>query len=306
MMRKTVVFDGVAGNELSFGSLGNTTGADIRALVMPRQYKIAATFANRAYSHKYVLQMSTGQLKNGWAFAVHVNARLSKEGYYSGCGYAGYGYMFSVDKKVNDHWILSMSLLGAPISAERQAPVLQESLQYFGAHYNPNWGMQNGEKRNAVKSTTHLPTVIFSSDISLPKAQKLNIAVGITMGVKSITGLDWNNAADPRPDYYKYLPSYYQDSALRELMHESLLENPGKGQIDWMGLYTLNSLSNEPVIISGNPNLILQKRAAVIVENRMDKQQTIAASMVYQSPIGKAGLLHAGINAQLEQHHFYK
>jgi hypothetical protein len=306
MMRKTVVFDGVAGNELSFGSLGNTTGADIRALVMPRQYKIAATFANRAYSHKYVLQMSTGQLKNGWAFAAHVNARLAKEGYYSGCGYAGYGYMFSVDKKVNDHWILSMSLLGAPISAERQAPVLQESLQYFGAHYNPNWGMQNGVKRNAVKSTTHLPTVIFSSDISLPKAQKLNIAVGITMGVKSITGLDWNNAADPRPDYYKYLPSYYQDSALRELMHESLLENPNKGQIDWTGLYSLNALSNEPVIMDGNPNLILQKRAAVIVENRMDKQQTIAASMVYQSPIGKAGLFHAGINAQLEQHHFYK
>ena len=306
MMRKTLVLDGVAGNELSFGNLGNTTGADIRALVMPKQHKIAVTTSNRAYSHKYVVQMSTGQLKNGWAFAAHLNARLASEGYYTGCGYEGYGYLLSVDKKIKERVVLSLSLLGAPIAAERQAPVLQESLQYFGPNYNPNWGMQNGEKRNAVKSTTHLPTVIFSSDISLPDAQKLNIAVGVTIGVKSITGLDWNNAADPRPDYYKYLPSYYQDSALRALMHESLLENPGKGQIDWTGLYSLNALSNEPVIISGNPNVILQKRAAVIVENRMDKQQTIAASMVYQSPIGKAGLFHAGINAQLEQHHFYK
>ena len=306
MMRKTLVLDGIAGNELSFGSLGNTTGADIRALVMPKQHKIAATTSNRAYSHKYVVQMSTGQLKNGWAFAAHLNARLASEGYYTGCGYEGYGYLISVDKKIKERVVLSLSLLGAPIAAERQAPVLQESLQYFGANYNPNWGMQNGAKRNAVKSITHLPTLIFSSDISLPDAQKLNIALGVTMGVKSITGLDWNSAADPRPDYYKYLPSYYQDSALRALMHESLLENPGKGQIDWTGLYTLNALSNEPVIISGNPNLILKKRAAVIVENRMDKQQTIAASMVYQSPIGKVGLLHAGINAQLEQHHFYK
>jgi hypothetical protein len=306
MMRKTVVFDGVAGNELSFGNLGNTTGADIRAVVMPRQYKIAATFANRAYSHKYVLQMSTGQLKNGWAFAAHVNARLAKEGYYSGCGYAGYGYMLSIDKKLKTRAVLSLSLLGAPIAAERQAPVLQESLQYFGAHYNPNWGMQNGLKRNAVKSTTHLPTLIFSAALPLPQAQKLNIAIGCTMGVKSITGLDWNSAADPRPDYYKYLPSYYQDSALRALMHESLLENPGKGQIDWTGLYTLNALSNEPVIVSGNPNLVLQKRAAVILENRMDAQQILTGSLVYQSPIGNVGLFTAGINAQFERHHFYK
>ena len=306
MMRKTLVLDGIAGNELSFGSLGNTTGADIRALVMPKQHKIAATTSNRAYSHKYVVQMSTGQLKNGWAFAAHLNARLASEGYYTGCGYEGYGYLLSVDKKIKERVVLSLSLLGAPIAAERQAPVLQESLQYFGPNYNPNWGMQNGEKRNAVKSITHLPTLIFSTALTIPAAQKINFAIGVTVGVKSITGLDWNSAADPRPDYYKYLPSYYQDSALRALMHESLLENPGKGQIDWTGLYSLNALSNEPVIMDGNPNLILQKRAAVIVENRMDKQQTIAASMVYQSPIGKAGLLHAGINAQLEQHHFYK
>jgi hypothetical protein len=306
MMRKTVVLDGIAGNEFSFGLLGNTTGADIRALVMPKQNKIAVTVANRAYSHKYVVQMSTGPLKNGWAFAVHLNARLASEGYYSGCGYEGYGYLLSVDKKIKERVILSLSLLGAPIAAERQAPVLQESLQYFGANYNPNWGMQNGLKRNAVKSSIHLPTLIFSTALQLPTAQKLNFSIGVTIGVKSITGLDWNSAADPRADYYKYLPSYYQDSALGALMHHELLQNPGKGQLDWTGMYTLNAISNEPVIVSGNPNLLLRKKAAVILENRIDAQHTLVASLVYQSPLGKVGLFTAGINGQLERHHFYK
>jgi hypothetical protein len=306
MMRKTLVLDGIAGNELSFGSLGNTTGADIRALVMPKQHKIAATTSNRAYSHKYVVQMSTGQLKNGWAFAAHLNTRLAKEGYYTGCGYEGYGYLLSVDKKIKERVVLSLSLLGAPIAAERQAPVLQESLQYFGANYNPNWGMQNGLKRNAVKSITHLPTLIFSTALTLPASQKINFAIGVTIGVKSITGLDWNSAADPRADYYKYLPSFYQDSALRALMHQELIQNPSKGQLDWTGLYSLNAMSNEPVIISGNPNLLLQKKAAVILENRIDAQHTIVASLVYQSPLGNVGLFTAGINAQLERHHFYK
>ena len=250
--------------------------------------------------------MSTGPLKNGWAFAAHLNARLASEGYYSGCGYEGYGYLLSVDKKIKERVILSLSLLGAPIAAERQAPVLQESLQYFGANYNPNWGMQNGLKRNAVKSSIHLPTLIFSTALQLPAAQKLNFSIGVTIGVKSITGLDWNSAADPRADYYKYLPSYYQDSALGALMHHELLQNPGKGQLDWTGMYTLNAISNEPVIVSGNPNLLLRKKAAVILENRIDAQHTLVASLVYQSPLGKVGLFTAGINGQLERHHFYK
>ena len=91
MMRKTVVMDGVAGNELSFGSLGNTSGADVRALVMQKQNKLSVTFSNRAFSNKYSLQIASGALKNGWAFAAHFNARLAAEGYYTGCGYAGYG-----------------------------------------------------------------------------------------------------------------------------------------------------------------------------------------------------------------------
>ncbi|MEY3738970.1 MAG: hypothetical protein RL544_1748, partial [Bacteroidota bacterium] len=306
MMRKTVIMDGVAGNELSFGNLGNTTGADIRALVMQKQSKLSVSFSNRAFSHKYSIQLASGALTNGWAFAAHFNARLATEGYYSGCGYAGYGYMLSVDKKINERAVFSLSLLGAPIAADRQAPVLQESLQYFGANYNPNWGMQNGIKRNAVKTTTHLPTIIFSTALSLPASQKLNMAIGLTVGIKSTTALDWNSAADPRADYYKYLPSYFKDSALHALINAELLQNPNKGQLDWTGLYNLNASSIDPVMITGTPNVILQKRAAVILENRIDNQKTMAASLLYQSPMGTAGLFTAGINAQLEQHHFYK
>ncbi len=306
MMRKTVVMDGVVGNELSFGNLGNTTGADIRALVMQKQNKLAVTFSNRAFSHKYSIQIASGAGTNGWAFAANFNAHLAAEGYYSGCGYGGYGYMLSVDKKIQERLILSLSLLGAPIAADRQAPVLQESLQYFGANYNPNWGMQNGLKRNAVKSTTHLPTIIFSTALSLPASQKINMAIGLTIGSKSTTALDWNSAADPRADYYKYLPSYYKDSALNALMDAELLQNPIQGQLDWTGLYTLNASNIDPIMITGTPNVILQKRAAVILENRIDEQKTIAASLVYQSPLGGAGLFTAGINSQLELHHFYK
>ena len=36
----------------------------------------------------------------------------------------------------------------------------------------------------------------------------ITTAAGYSFGNRSITALDWYNAADPRPDYYRYLPSY--------------------------------------------------------------------------------------------------
>ena len=306
MMRKNIVADGQEGNELTYGTLGAVTGVDIRALFRPKQEKFAVSFSNRAFTHKYSLQISTGQRSNGWAFAGYATARLAKEGYYAGCGYAGYGYLLTADKKILERVVLSISLLGAPIWAERQAPVLVESLTYFGKRYNPNWGMQNNLKRSAVISVTHLPTLLFSTSVSMPAAQKINLAIGITMGSKSVTALDWNGTVDPRADYYKYLPSYYQDSALHALMVEAVVHDENKGQLDWASLYAMNNASVDPVLIGTAPGLMLQKKAVVILENRIDAQKILAASILYQSPIGKYGLFTAGINTQLESHHLYK
>ena len=250
---------------------------------------------------------STGRLKKSWYAQLKLqheqsfiqNPALGKR--------ALKGFVFNMHKSFTKHQYLNINFWYNHRYQTKQSPSVKEVLKLSENElYQPGWGWLDGEMVFPNAKTSNLPIVQVQYSRKINERHRFQVNWALVKGIQSVDGLDWTSVKDPRPDYYKYLPSYYQDSALRALMHDNLLQNPGKGQIDWMGLYSLNALSNEPVIMGSNPNLILQKRAAVIVENRIDKQQTIAASMVYHSPIGKAGLLHAGINAQLEQHHFYK
>lgn len=63
------------------------------------------------------------------------------------------------------------------------------------------------------------------------------------MGKRTDTGLDWYQAADPRPDYYRYLPAHQTDSLLRNQVTDMLLGNKELQQINWQQLYSINSNS---------------------------------------------------------------
>ena len=53
-------------------------------------------------------------------------------------------------------------------------------------------------------------------DIRTKKENLIQFNLGLVLGTQSSTQLDWSKAADPRPDYYKYLPSYAIDEQLKK------------------------------------------------------------------------------------------
>ncbi len=75
-------------------------------------------------------------------------------------------------------------------------------------YYNPNWGYQNGEKRNARIVRQFEPSAIASWNFTIDDNKKLVTSAGFKYSNYGKSALGWNgNAADPRPDYYKKLPS---------------------------------------------------------------------------------------------------
>ncbi|MEL4486186.1 hypothetical protein AAEH76_21835, partial [Shewanella algae] len=76
------------------------------------------------------------------------------------------------------------------------------------------------------------------------------------------TGFDWYQAADPRADYYRYLPSYQNDSLLQHQIQQWILSNPQALQINWDRIYQINSHNQFTLQgIKGN-------RAKYILESR--------------------------------------
>ena len=63
--------------------------------------------------------------------------------------------------------------------------------------------------RNARVRKTHEPIAILKYDFT--PGHKFNAAATVLyrFGKNGYTALDWYDAQDPRPDYYRNLPSYY-------------------------------------------------------------------------------------------------
>ncbi|ULT44414.1 hypothetical protein KRR40_14325 [Niabella defluvii] len=121
---------------------------------------------------------------------------------------------------------------------------MQEAMNLAGTHYyNPSWGYQNGMKRNANVLQTFQPVFMVTHDYRAGERNRLATTIAYTSGKRKNSGLDWYNAPDPRPDYYRYLPGYYETT--NPAIYESLLthyrQHPEDLQIQWEKLYEANS-----------------------------------------------------------------
>ena len=153
---------------------------------------------------------STGLSKKGWAFTFSGSRRWANEGYVPGTYYDGWSYFVGVDKKLGQKHLLSLVAFGAPTENGRQSAAFQETMNYAGSHYyNPTWGYQNGKKRNASVGKSNQPFAILTHDFRISNNTILTTAAGYSSGDRTATAFDWYNSPDPRPDYYRNLPSYY-------------------------------------------------------------------------------------------------
>src|SRR4029078_13518361 len=124
----------------------------------------------------------------------------------------------------------------------RQSASTMEMMDIAATHYyNPSWGYQDGKKRNANISKTNQPVIIVTHDFRISNKTDLTTSLSYSFGERSYSALDWYNAPDPRPDYYRYLPSYYKDDPIQlQQVYDTLKNNEAARQINWNNLYNIN------------------------------------------------------------------
>jgi hypothetical protein len=300
---------GLRYNTFSFGAIGNSTSIDSRASKQREQTQISYAISNRNYTHRVNAYYGSGIRKKGWAYVLAGSFRGADEGYVPGTHYNSYSYFLGVDKRFGQKHLLSLVAFGAPTENGRQTATVQEAMDLVGSnYYNPSWGYQNGKKRNANVAKTHQPFIIFTHDFRMSNNSSLVTAVGYSFGESATTGLDWNNTADPRPDYYRYLPSYKADITLRQRVANAFANNPLLSQINWGKMYYANYSSNETIKdangIAGNN--VSGKRARYIVEERTIDTKKFNFNIVFNKKIGNHLDVSAGISYQSQKNNYFK
>lgn len=300
---------GLTPNTYAYGGIGGVTSFDTRASHQRKQTTVNYAVSNRNYVHRLMVTHSTGLNMKGWAFSFSGSRRWADEGFTDGTSYDGWSFFAAVDKRINDRQLLSLVVFGTPTKNGRQGASVQEMRDLAGTNfYNPYWGYQNGRKRNASIAKSFQPVAILTHDWKLSDKTTLVTAGSMTYGKRSTTGLDWYNVADPRPDYYRYLPSWQLDPTYAEQLREEMMNDVNKRQINWDALYQTNYGSYETINnVDGVPGKTVSGlRSRYIVEERIVNTRKFSFNSTINSTISNHVILTGGVTYQAQNNNYYK
>lgn len=291
---------GITPNRLGFSGVGGYSNIDSKASSFRKGTRISYGYGNRIFSQRLMVTHSTGMMQNGWALTLSASTRYGNEVYIPGTYFLGSAFYASVDKRINDKHSLSFTGFGAPIQQGRAAATTLEGYELGNSnYYNSLWGYQNGKVRNSQVSSAKRPMLMLSHLFKISTAEQLNTTLFYNFGKTGFTSLNWNDSPNPRPDYYRYLPSYYYD--MGDTVNGKLWENKWANepnttaQLDWDRMINMNRAN---LTTSGT-------RARYILENRVENLSNAGINSVYSKRAGKF-FITAGINANMQKTRKYK
>lgn len=265
---------GITNSPYQFSGIGGYNKISFYAASVRKGTKLSYANSNRSYDHRIMLTHATGWMENGMYISASFSRRSAQEAFADGTYYDGMSYYLAIDKKLNDKHILSISGFGAPYVRAKASFSTLEAYELAGSNfYNSNWGYQNGEKRNSRVQTNHRPTIIVGDTWEMNSATKITSQVMYTFGKLGNTSLNWDDAEDPRPDYYRYLPSYYQleDPEMFAQLTDSWMNDESARQIDWHGMYNANYKNLYTIEnVNGTTESLTGNRSKYIVEDRIN------------------------------------
>jgi hypothetical protein len=301
--RNTTTQDYLQASLFSFGDLAGAQNIDMRAGSFARGTKLTLSYTNRNYQQRMMISHHTGLNRNGWAFSALLGGRYAKEGSVEGTFYHNLAYFLGVEKQWdNGKQSLSLSTFGTPVQRAQQSASVKEAYDITGNNlYNSYWGyMPDGSKRNQRIVTSYSPAVILSHIWKIDRLTKLTSGLAFNYNRYGSTAINWfNNASDPRPDYYRYLPSYTSGT------YNTLNPNYLADAAFWAGSGEGNDRGRSQMlwgeIYEGNLNNNLygaNKSALFILEERRNDAMETSFNSTLEKKLSEEMTLVAGANVR--------
>lgn len=195
-------------SEYAFGGASGVIYKNTKASEYRKGFQAVYSITNRNYRQRVSLRYTSGMSKSGWAFTLMGAKRWAEEGIQEGTFYDAYGTYLGIEKKFNNNHTITFNAFASPFRRSTSSPNTQEVYDYRGVHYNSYWGWQDGEKRNERVRQGFQPVLMLQDFWKINKKSNLWTSVSYQFGKDKGSRLDWQNAPNPSPTYYRNLPSY--------------------------------------------------------------------------------------------------
>ena len=295
-------------SDYGVGGIGGVTNINARASQMRKGFRSSLVNANNNYRFRVMVSYASGMLDNGWAYAFSFSTRQGGNDWINGTYYNAYGYFASVEKQLNRCHRFALTVLGAPTQRGVQNASTQEVYDMVGSnYYNSNWGYQVDKKRNARIRNFHEPIAMLQYFYTPNPTSTLMATASYRFGRNGYSALDWYDGADPRPDYYRYLPSYFErqgDYAKADIVRWAWGSDWGTRQIDWDRLYNNNygNLTEDSKLAELNG----LRRSNYVIEERHTDQRDANFKVQWIKTLRGGHRLNIGLDARYNRTEYYK
>lgn len=307
---------GQAGAPYGYGSIGGSTNVTTYASEYAPGFRGNLSYTNSNYMLRAMLQYSTGVTRNGWAFSAAIIGRYAPEGVVEGTFYNSFGYFLALQKIFNDQHSLNIATWGAPTQRATNSAATQEAYDLAGSNlYNPSWGYLDGKKKSSRIVDSFDPSVMINWIWKPKMGTKLNTGLAFRSNNYSSSALNWYQAADPRPDYYRNLPSYfapdvdpdlYPDVYASQVAQQDFVRDwwsvKAHRQIDWNALYQVNLLNRNQ--FDRDPELV--GHSTYILENRHSNFNAYMLNSYLDHRLSDIMTLQGGLSVNFTDAHYYK
>ncbi len=281
------------------------------------QARMSVGGANRNYNLRLRGQYFSGTSGDWRNLGRNGPAATAKGWSYGVAASAAWGWSLPVQGTRNDQYLIdaavskamaseggaqhqfSLNFFFEPRQRATQSASVAEAFALTGNNlYNPAWGVWDagapGSRpgtprsgaRNARVSEYLTPVVALGYEYLSPSgAFSLVTTLRATAGHDSYSGLNWQHAPNPRPDYYRYMPSYQSNSYVAGVLAELWRTDPTVSQIDWQALADLNAYNGE--------------RAHYILEKRVTQRREAVLNSTAQLKFSDFSSLEFGIRLTL-------
>jgi hypothetical protein len=296
-------------NEYQFGDLAGTTNIDMRASGQRKGGRVSYASSNRSYEGRVMGSYNSGVLAGGWSYSVLISRRFGDEGFQDATLYDANSFSASVEKQINDKHSVNFTGFYAQNRRGLSNAITDEVEQLKGRRYNPEWGFQNGEKRNVRERSIDQPVFMLNHYWDINDNISLNTNVGYQFGTIGTTRVDnggtrlaqgpngenyyIGGALNPSPVYWQRLPSFFlqdenptsTDYANAFLAQQEFLRD---GQFNWNDAYQANITNSEN---GGNSTYIVKEDLVdddmfsfnTILNAKLSERITLNASIDYRS-----------------------
>ncbi len=211
-------------------------------------------------------------MRKGWSATLYASARggddLYVEGVYNNSVDVGLRLAKSFDAGA------ALALVALSTIGERglRSASTEEAFTLTGDRlYNPAWGYQAGRVRNSRTRRDAVPFVAATYTQPIGSSTRLQITAGGDYGHRRYSSLGWYDAMTPRPDNYRYMPSFYADESVAAVVaDEWRASNPDYTQVRWDDLYGQNRISSNGAVYAVDYRVERIARGQVVVDFRTE------------------------------------